>query len=487
MLNPADTNSLLSHILFASSVNLNNQSFDINFDEVVTDVNNNSTKINNVYHDSNCEQVLVCKNTLLCLKTRINELLAMDDFSNHPMLVELMKLIAKLESFNLNDPLMKYLTGIEILLGKSEGWKQIAPKAFCMEEELKGLSNLVIEWRKMELKYWLDSIDTELVKSKKKTSFLWFFNIFNVCNEFLNDADSGKNQLLQTLNQFLQTSNNGEYFVRLKCVELCYMIFKTKISKKQDKQLQKLVDILSSLINYHQTLFVKLIESELNDVRKTVKKELKDFISIYKWQDWNYLSLKQSIDKVNRTLFKTMRKFRVFLEQQVDFNKLVKTKISIVVPSKLGAVNKYLNNFHRLQPLIETENNSVADGYYFKAFKFCKKVLNIKFNKNLFNKSIANRTTRIYGMFNELEKETRNLLSATVIPPKATATAASAANKDDKQMVKVNKELAKKHKKDFKYLNQMKLKFISDLLKELTSLGLSYRKGKLKYEVNITY
>ncbi len=403
----------------------------------------------------------------------------MDDFLNHPMLVELTRLIAKLESFNLNDPLMKYLTGIEILLGKSEGWKQIAPKAYSMEEELKGLSNLVIEWRKMELKYWLDSIDSEHLKIRKKTGFLWFYNVFNVCEEFLSNFDSDKNRLFQTLNQFLQNSTNGEYFVRLKCVELCYTIFKGKTCTKQRSNLQTLADVLSSLINYHHTLFFNLIEHELDEVRKTGKKELKDFISIYKWQDWNYLSLKQSIDKVNRTLFKTMRKFRVFLEQQVDFNKLIKTKVSIVDAAKLNIFSKQLNNFHRLQPFIESENNQIADNYYFKAFKFCKKVLNVKFNKNVFNKSIANRAFRIYGMFNELEKETKALLSATVVPPKANSIAskANAANKDGKQMAEVNKELAKKHKKDFKYLNQMKLKFISDLLKELTSLGLSYRKG----------
>jgi midasin len=469
--------------MFASSVNLANQSFDVLLDSIHDPGNNNNTQINNVYHDSNCEQVLVCKNTLLCLKTRIAELLALDDFSNHPMLVELTKLIARLESFNLNDPLMKYLTGIELLLGKSENWKQIAPKAYSMDVELKQLSTLVIEWRKLELKYWLNSIDTEHLKIKRKTAFLWFFNIFNVCNEHLANDSADKAQLLQTLNQFLQNSTNGEYSVRLQCLELCLLVFKTSNSpslsanKKSQQRSQTLLDILASLIDYHRSLFAGLVEGELVSTRRGVKKELKDFVDIYKWQDWNYLSLKQSIDKVNRTMFKTMRKFKVFLEQQVDFSKLVKSKISVVDTSKLNVINKQLTGYHRLQHLpVAVES---AEAYYFKAFKFCKKLLNAKFSKNSFNKSIASRTSRIYERFSDLERETKTLLSSTVLPPKNSGSSAVAVpDKDGKKMAEVNKELAKKHKKDFKYLNQMKLKFISDLLKELTSLGLSYRKGK---------
>jgi midasin len=458
-----ERSNLISHILFASSVNLNNQSFKIDLESI----KHQNSVINNVYHDSNCEQVLVCKDLLIELKTRIYVLINMDEFENNPLLVELLKLIEKLESFNLNDPLMKYLTGIEILLMKSENWKQFAPKIYGMEDELKKLSTLVVEWRKLELKYWLDSIDNELVKIKDKTSFIWFQNVYSVCNEFLNSDTSEINELMASLNQFVQSSTNGEYFIRLKCLKICHEIF------KNSKNARKLNTVLYSLINYYDVLFTKFIESQLNETRKQIKKELKEFIDIYKWQDWSYMSLKQSITKVNKTLFKTIRKFKLFLDEQVDFNKIIKTNIFSIDLAKLGAVNKSLNNFHRLEITLENDGSN----YYSKAFKFCKKMLNVKFNKNNFNKSVANLSTKLYERFVDLDKETKRLLSTTVTT-NSQETKKGSAQKDS-NLKEENKELAKKHKKDFKYLNQQKLKFISDLLKELTSIGLSYRKGNI--------
>ena len=306
---------------------MSNQSFDLNLDHVLIDTN--ATKSHNVYHDSNTEQVLVCKDHLHLFKSKIGELLANEEFVNHPLLLELLKLIDKLESFNLNDPVMKYLTGIEILLGKSESWKRIAPKVHSMEAELKQLSTLVIEWRKMELKYWLDSIDVEHLKIKKKTSFLWFFNMFSVCNEFLASSNgsesSSSRELMHVLNLFLQNSTNGEYFVRLRCLEACHLIYKSKFpaAKRVGQKVTQLVDMLGSLIGYYQSLFTRLIEHEMSETRRQVKKELKDFIDIYKWQDWNYLSLKQSIDKVTIKAF-----FKIILFQSQEQKKTKTTLLS---------------------------------------------------------------------------------------------------------------------------------------------------------------
>lgn len=443
---------VLSHILFASSINLHNSNFDLEL---------NPTCTTNIYHDANPEQVLRFKTYLDGLKSRINDLLRLDEFIDNPILVELMKLAQKLETFNLNDPLMKYLTGIELLLQKAESWKQVAPKMYSLDEELKLLSNIVLEWRKLELKFWVDAmIDNEMTKMKKKNGFAWFFNLVNVCDDYLSQAnnDESQKQLLSSLNQFIQNSTHGEYSTRLRCIEMCHLLFKSKNNSN-------LSSILHSLINYYRTLFSSLIEQSIQETQKQIKKELKDFVDIYKWQDWNFMSLKQSINKVNKTLFKTMRKFRVFLSEQIDFNKLIRNKVFVIDVGQFSLITrKYLNNFHRLEFTV----NVADDIYMSKAVKFCKKLLNLRFNKNSFNKTLTQFAKQIYERFVDLDKETKALLSSVV------QSDGSGNNKQSE----VNKQLVKKHKKDFKYLNQQKLKFISDLIKELTELGLSYRRGK---------
>ena len=452
---------VLSHILFASSINLHNSNFDLEL---------NPTCTTNIYHDANPEQVLRFKAHLDGLKARINHLLGLDEFIDNPILVELLKLVQKLETFNLNDPLMKYLTGIELLLQKAESWKQIAPKMYGLEEELKLLSNIVLEWRKLELKFWVDAmIDNETTKMKKKNGFAWFFNLFNVCEEYTREKSSSESQkvLMSSLNQFIQNSTNGEYSTRLRCLEMCYLLFKSNNNSN-------LSSILHSLINYYRTLFSTLIYQDLFEMQKQIRKELKDFVDIYKWQDWNFMSLKQSINKVNKTLFKTMRKFRVFLSEQIDFNKLIRTKVFVIDASQLSLLTrKYLNNFHRLEFVF---NGAGDDIYLSKAVKFSKKLLNLRFNKNSFNKTLTQFARQIYERFVDLDKETKALLSSVV-----------QSDGDKAKQSEVNKQLVKKHKKDFKYLNQQKLKFISDLIKELTELGLSYRRGNLKSRLKIIF
>lgn len=113
---------------------------------------------------------------------------------------------------------MKYLTGVELLLEKAEKWQFVASKQYSLENELKSLNGIVVEWRKLELKHWLHSIDLELEKGKKQTCFIWFFTLMSLCVEFLSGADEAysSSDVLQTLNQFIQSSNVGEYHIRLK-------------------------------------------------------------------------------------------------------------------------------------------------------------------------------------------------------------------------------------------------------------------------------
>jgi midasin len=152
----------------------------------------------------------------MCRK-RIDMCLA--DWPKDPVLMELVKLIGRLESFDLSEPLMKYLTGVELLLERSQNWQQVASKQYSLDEELKRLNAVVVEWRKLELKHWVTSIDIELDKAKRNSCYVWFFNLLALCVEFLTaDSDetySGED-VLKTLNQFILSSTVGDYHIRIK-------------------------------------------------------------------------------------------------------------------------------------------------------------------------------------------------------------------------------------------------------------------------------
>lgn len=199
-------NFTLSHILFGSTVHSTCDPFKPRV-----------STIYDIYRDSNRSQVLALHNELALLRKRIDMCLA--DWPKDPVLMELVKLIGRLESFDLSEPLMKYLTGVELLLERSQNWQQVASKQYSLDEELKRLNAIVVEWRKLELKHWVTSIDIELDKAKRNSCYVWFFNLLALCVEFLTaDSDetySGED-VLKTLNQFILSSTVGDYHIRIK-------------------------------------------------------------------------------------------------------------------------------------------------------------------------------------------------------------------------------------------------------------------------------
>ena len=459
------TSSLISHMLFTSSIWLNNSSFNTkaNLDSnMFNEFDDKENCLYNIYYDSNYQQVLVCKTLLENLANKIKELL--NEWKNNPILIEIVKIVNRIKTFQLSDSLMKYLTGLEILLEKSESWQLIASQKYSLEAELKQINELVVEWRKLELKFWLNSLQLEYYEIKKKTAYVWFFNIFAVCLEYVGTSESqlaNEEDLLSTLMKFIDSTTTGEYFIRMKCLKICTQIFSHYGSINKSGKLDFLLNSLYSVYNYYDEIFSKLVLEDVLAKKKVIQKEIKDFIDIHKWRDANYWALKQSTVKFKNTLFKTTKKFRSYLNNKLDFASLLSLKNFKHITeehSKLNHINKKFNfsqtNF--IVDSIETKK------HFNKMEKFCKKILIKKFSKNTFNRSISEYTFEIYSRYLDLDKASQSIIE-------------NLANS------KKDKEATEKLKKDSKNLNSQKFKYISDLIKDLNFMGVSYRKGAINY------
>ena len=294
----------------------------------------NTSSLYNIYFDSNHEQVLKCKHILETLTKRIHTLLL--EWTDNPLLTEILKIVKRIETFQLNDSLMKYLTGLELVLQKAENWQIVAAQKYSLESELKLINELIVEWRKLELKFWQNSLELEYYAIKKKTAHVWFYNMFAVCVEYLHDSNEWFNntELLETLMQFIQTSTIGEYFIRMKNLKMCAQIFEdykcaeeseSKLKLKQ--RLASLKNALNSILSFFGSVFTKLILEDVLKNKKAIAKELKDFVAIHRWQDATYWSLKQSTAKSKEKIFKTAKKFRTYLAQKLEFNRLVNSSM----------------------------------------------------------------------------------------------------------------------------------------------------------------
>lgn len=109
----------------------------------------------------------------------------------------------------------------------------------------------------------------------------------------------------------------------------------------------------------------------------------------------------------------------------------------------------------------QSANTYFNRNYYLKMKKLCKDTLVKKCIKTNINESLSDFTESIYNMFCSIDKEANSFM---------------ATYQQEK-----NKETTAKYKKDIKGLVNQKAKYISDLMKNLAFIGLSYRRGNLQY------
>jgi len=308
--------------MFSGSINFDNSTYNVVDAQMTGKKIANEKFAYNIYHDPNPSEVIRSKKVLGTFKMRINELLR-GEFDSNPVLLELKKIVKRLESFDLNDPIMKFVTGLELVYQKSESWQLIGGKTYTIEPETRLINSLIVDWRKMELSFWQKSLDLELDDIKKKSGHVWFNHVFAICAEFLSHVFS-TDDFFKALKKFIELSSIGDYFIRLKQLKICYKLFEQHTDPSDTREL--LLVSLWNVHNYFDVLYSQVIRSNIIEQKSRVEKELKEFIQICRWQDFNYWALKSSVIKFNKGVFRIIRKFRVYLRQAVDLAGLINKK-----------------------------------------------------------------------------------------------------------------------------------------------------------------
>lgn len=89
-------------------------------------------------------------------------------------MLQLVRLTHRVAQLATNSPIMKLLTGAELILKKAEEWDQAAPREMKVHESLKPLALLVRRWRKMELHTWPKALALKEEQFRAQSHRLWF-------------------------------------------------------------------------------------------------------------------------------------------------------------------------------------------------------------------------------------------------------------------------------------------------------------------------
>ncbi|XP_053201397.1 LOW QUALITY PROTEIN: midasin-like [Panonychus citri] len=417
-------------------------------------LNYNSTSSYNFYNDPKPEELRECYTILEPLKNRIiNELLP--QFPGNPMLHQLLKIIERLYTLDINSPLAKIVTGLEVLLRAAEDWEQMAHRKIKLVEQLTPVTSLVIKWRKMELKCWstlLESVHREIEHKQIAKNWFHFYSMIHSMlsmDESLMDDSNEENekQLLSLLKQFLEESTIGQFKPRLNLLrnfidhQLCVDSTRSQLP------------LFTILVNLHKyfSQFESSVSDEIAKIRQPIEKELKEFVKIMRWNDGNFWSLKSKVEKSHRTLHRLTKKYEKSLNVPVmPFLKISKSESdlkAILLPNQLASDDIV----HSLEPIPCSDLQTLSRSHQLiiKVGKYSKK---IKVSTKNLRKSIKRLDQRT-GDIVEGIKEMANLKVAPTIKEK------------------------EKYEKEVKGINNMKRQSFSTLLKNLGEWGISFKKG----------
>ncbi|OZJ03007.1 hypothetical protein BZG36_04676 [Bifiguratus adelaidae] len=267
------------------------------------------------YKDSNFPQAKKILTVLDHCSKRVNSLL--EEWPEHAVLHQLKEIIERLASFELASPISRFLTGLELLLQKSEDWEAYASKAVSLKAERDDVIALIISWRQLELSCW-PKLLTSQEQMIADSAYSWWFHVYGTISEYAADTKSVPSDIILALDPFLQGSPVGEFTTRLGFLRafVCQLTLINKDETSFTTREKELVAILSNLLQYYSQF-----EAPLSDLIKRQKKplegELRDYVKLASWKDVNIHALRQSAAKTHRQLHKCLRKHRDIMVQSV--------------------------------------------------------------------------------------------------------------------------------------------------------------------------
>lgn len=448
----------------------------------------------NVYHDGNPQEALRFQKFIQRLDSRINILrTSANNCDSHPMLVSTVKLLDRISSFLLTDPMMKFITGAHSLLQKIEEWNRMSiPKEEKLLDEAEEIIKLIKSWRQIELSSWrnaLHSIKRNYIDST--LCDLWFrlYGAFSdpiKCSRDMVRERSGDDTFEITkdveeyiylgfalfVKNFLEDSTLGDHRLRL---DLVYsFIIQTKFSSFSQSRSKEIDETDSLTIDYTRlTIYAyntyMQYKSLLHSVDETLQKEEDDFnkmlnteIRIVAWQGRNLWEVKNNFRISHRKLNSVMTKYLQVLRRPIPSLGLKRSEVN---PTQISA----------------QVSGSEALGITFSSVNYLIQDLTLDSNQKSHARLVTkfkDITTRVLTRL--AAKYINNIVDMESAVSCNTDAISAYYNQDVKSVMigpKDNKETKQEKLKLCRQMYHSKKFALQSVFKTLRNLGLSYQRG----------
>ncbi|KAJ3106464.1 hypothetical protein HDU97_006250 [Phlyctochytrium planicorne] len=278
----------------------------------------NLRRPHNFYQDSNLAEAKILHTILVDLDAQLTALL--ESWPDHSVLQELSMICNRIAAFPISSPLMKFLTGVELLLHKCNDWEAYASKQFSLGDSMAKLTELIVKWRKLELESWQTLLDVEDFKAEIASSKLWF-HLFRVIGEWLRGQEEytseSANETIKVLDQFCLSASIGEFKGRLRMLKAFHDFIQLVLDTLGPNPKRTLILKLTWSIWRYYSQFNSLVSSHLDQARKPLLSDLMDYVKIATWKDVNVFALQESAKRSHHTLMKFIKKYTEILKAPV--------------------------------------------------------------------------------------------------------------------------------------------------------------------------
>eukprot|EP01133_Synstelium_polycarpum_P016329 gene16329-19424_t len=289
---------------------------------------NSQKKLYNIYTDANTSEINIVREPLTVLKARAMELLI--EFDEHPVLVLLGKLVDRILDCPATDPLIKIVTGLELIMRKGMEWEAFAHKGITLKTHLAQVARIVTRWRKLEIESWPTVFQAQERAHETKARAAWF-SMYALINDLPSQAVRDDPELLTmhiekmytTVQEYMYLSTFGDLQTRLGLLASFARQLDASVVLGEPEAASYRVR-LSTVVRNVQRYFANFLpafETKLAELVAPIESKAVDFIRLARWEDNKLLTqyelLKQHIEKSHRTLAKLTIKYRKLLAKPI--------------------------------------------------------------------------------------------------------------------------------------------------------------------------
>ena len=270
---------------------------------------------------SESQSVLAMRSQVQLFYARLDKI--REDWPDNELLAQLKDISGRLLLLPSDAPIKKAMSGLELLLLRSLTWEESAASHVSLKREIDALALVANMWRKEELQSMGNLFRRNEVKHRKMASVGWL-HLFEILKHFTSTKACMLNleDILQSVEEFIQTSSVGQFETRLEIVKIFYRHLQVYDlmhvpALKRHQVLQHLTGMLQNLHSYYSQ-FLPAVRDEISRGTDVLTKELDDFIQLSKWEDVNVYAMRNNIEKSNRTLHKLRLRHDELLRQGMN-------------------------------------------------------------------------------------------------------------------------------------------------------------------------